>query len=1195
MINNLQEQVAWVKRTNPHITPQAVIDLIRKPFPKDKLAPIPQVPDSIPSSDKENIPISKSQRKVQSRLPLKTISANESTLQSTPTPVNKTRLPPETSDIIDLTHSPPKKRSPPQPSSPIQPTPKKQKLDDSVFRKLLGLHESKIKILEEKFFTSESTLISLDQKKELYKKLESQIELLDNEINALKLGLDDSTELSSSPDSPEFRVPITRPVRLEAARTIVESTENEEDDTEDHFGDQTMDGLLTPTQERMSQDDLNEMASFIDDRTFDITSQLSDGEFIAVESDTEINDIRLSPETATKYGIKYNSQVIGKARTEVSSPISRVPAIPEIDSSDSEPELPPIEEDEIEETTIPNLQSGPDSPIVIDDDDDDFLDFTTQLNKEREIDFIELDSDDDVQEEQWPKESNAPPAPPAPPAPAPTNPVLTIDSDDAFSDDDEDLKEYFTENRASKGSEPFMDEVHSILNNVFKLKSFRANQLEAVLATLLNKDVFVLMPTGGGKSLCYQLPALVKSGATKGTTVVISPLISLMQDQVQHLLAKNIKAGMFSSKGGNDDNKHTIHLFREGFLDIVYLSPERANKSNAMQTIMTKLYNNNQLARVVIDEAHCLSSWGHDFRPDYQGLGFFKDKFPKVPIMALTATANEKVQMDILHNLKMKDPVLLKQSFNRTNLFYEIKLKKSNCLLEIKDYILSRFLGKSGIIYCHSKQSCEHTSMKLNEYGLKTSFYHAGMSADKRFNIQKRWQENKIQVICATIAFGMGIDKPDVRFVIHLYLPRTLEGYYQETGRAGRDGNFSECVMYYCYKDARSLQNLIQRDEELSELGRESHLAKLRQVIQYCENTTDCRRKQVLQYFNETFDPANCHKQCDNCRDYNHVTLVEKDCTEYAKDIIKLVKSIQDEQVTVLYCQDVFRGLSHKKITEAGHHENEYHGKGQSLDKNDVERIFFYLLSQQCIVEYHVMHGGFATDYVKVGKNADVVLNGQKKIIILFSSRPGSASNSLGRTAANTGKPVEYQESFITARQMTTVDVPDSLFSQRCLQELREAREKALTECSISNLQIVGEVTLRDMLAKLPTNKKDFAKLEGIKKGQLEHFTHFKKILTSLAREKKKMANTSISTVVSDISSISTSTVSPYFQPSQQDQEILDTLRAASQPKPSKSSTQSSYTKKKGSKKFNKGRSGNYFKKAAPKSLANSHRNVMPM
>lgn len=1164
MITNLTEQVDWVRRTNPHITPPAVINLIRKHFPKDSVVLTPRVIDP-PSSNKENIPLpSKSQRKVQSRLPLKTISPNEFKSQSAPTP----KAPPlVTSDIIDLTLSPPKRT---QPSSPIEPLPKRQKVDESVFGKLLELHESKIKILEKKFTTSESTLISLDEKKEQYKELDHQIGLLDNEISVLKLRLQDTTDSPSPLDSPEFRVPTTRPVRLAAARAIVESTDNviDEEDTEDHFGEHTMDGLLTPTQERMSQDDLNEMASFIDDRTFDIPSQLSDGEFIDVDSETEINDIRLSPETAAKYGVKYNSQIIGKTAPDVSA------------SSVS---------DQIEETSIQNPQSGPNSPIVIDDDDDDDddrLDFTTQLNNEREIDFIELDSDD-----EWSLDE---PQPPPPPPPA-TNPVLMIDSDDAFSDDDKDLVEYLIEKRVPTSSEPFIDEVYSILNDVFKLQSFRPNQLEAVVATLLSKDVFVLMPTGGGKSLCYQLPALVKSGATKGTTVVISPLISLMQDQVQHLLAKNIKAGMFSSKGGNDDNKHTIHLFREGFLDIVYLSPEKANKSSLIQKIMTQLYNNNQLARVVIDEAHCLSSWGHDFRPDYQGLGFFKDKFPKVPIMALTATANEKVRMDILHNLKMDNPVLLKQSFNRTNLFYEIKWKSGNYLLEIKDYILSRFKGKTGIIYCHSKQSCEQTSMKLNEYGLKTSFYHAGMSADSRFNIQKRWQESKIQVICATIAFGMGIDKPDVRFVIHLFLPRTLEGYYQETGRAGRDGNYSECVMYYSYKDARSLQSLIQRDEELSELGKENHLAKLRQVVQYCENTTDCRRKQVLQYFNETFDPVNCKKQCDNCRNYNHVTVVEKDCTQYAKDIIKLVKSIQDDQVTVLHCQDVFRGLNHKKITEAGHNENEYHGKGQSLDKNDVERIFFYLLSEQCIVEYHVMHAGFASNYVKVGKNADVVLNGQKKIVILFSSRPVSASNSLGRTPANTSRPAEYQESFITARQMTTADVPDSSFTQRCLQELREAREGALTECAISSLQIVGEVTLRDMLAKLPTNKKDFAKLEGIKKGQLEYFTYFKKILTSLSREKKKMSNTSsTSTVASDISSVSTSTVSPYFQPSQQDQEILATLRAASQPKPGNTFPQPSNSKKKGYKNFKKGRPKN-FKKAAPKSLASSHRNAMPM
>ena len=601
---------------------------------------------------------------------------------------------------------------------------------------------------------------------------------------------------------------------------------------------------------------------------------------------------------------------------------------------------------------------------------------------------------------------------------------MNLDSEDDFSDEDDELMEIINRPKAKEndkndknnndknnndnggdkdmvennmqvtiprpptppGSEEFIDEIYTTLNNTFKLQAFRPNQLEAVVATLLNKDTFVLMPTGGGKSLCYQLPALIKGAKSQGTTIVISPLISLMHDQVQHLIARDIKAGMISSRASSEDNKHTLNLFREGFLDIVYLSPEKANKSSMIQRIISKLYERNQLARVVIDEAHCLSSWGHDFRPDYKGMSFFKENFPSVPVMALTATANEKVRMDIIHNLKLNSPVFLKQSFNRTNLLYEIKWKKKDYLEDIKAYIMTRFPRSTGILFCNSKQACEDTSSKLNELGLSTGFYHAGMSTEDRFQAQHLWQTGKTRIICATIAFGMGIDKPDVRFVIHLFIPRSLEGYYQETGRAGRDGKASECILYYCYRDARSLQNLIHRDENLTEEGKENHLAKLRQVVQYCENTTDCRRQQVLHYFNESFNPVDCKKQCDNCKNYNHVTVVEKDCTEYAQDIIKLVKSIQSEKVTVLHCQDVFRGMKHSKITRMGHQNNPYHGKGKSLDKGDIERIFFYLLSDNCLVEYQVMKAGFASNYVRAGKNASKVLNGRKKIKIQFSS-----------------------------------------------------------------------------------------------------------------------------------------------------------------------------------------------------------------
>lgn len=741
-------------------------------------------------------------------------------------------------------------------------------------------------------------------------------------------------------------------------------------------------------------------------------------------------------------------------------------------------------------------------------------DFTVQLNEERELqdhDVIEISSGDEddlvpippIKTEPTPQ--NVPVAASKKPVAASMNPVVSalstvlsdLESDLDFSDEDlcaiPDSILPATKpsgkapaGKAPPGSEPFINEVYSILQSTFKLLSFRPNQLEAVSATLQGKDTFVLMPTGGGKSLCYQLPALVSSGRTRGTTIVISPLISLMQDQVQHLLDRNIRAGMVSSKGTASERKHTVELFRSGQLDLVYLSPEMVNASLQIQTIISRLNSNQQLARIVVDEAHCVSSWGHDFRPDYKGMNMFKQQYPNIPLMALTATANEKVRMDIIHHLNMAEPVLLKQSFNRTNLFYEIKRKNGNYLEWIRDYIVAKYAHNTGIIYCHSKQLCEQTSEKLNMWGLKTSFYHAGMGPSERFDIQKKWQDGTVKIICATIAFGMGIDKPDVRFVIHLFIPRSLEGYYQETGRAGRDGKPSECILFYSYKDARSLQSMIQRDGDLDRESRENHLNKLRQVVQYCENTTDCRRKQVLHYFNEHFDPLQCAKKCDNCANSDTVTSVERDITLFARDIILLVLEIQRDKVTVLLCQDIFKGLNSSKITKAGYHRSPYHGKGKRLDKLEIERIFFHLLSENCLEEYSVMRAGFASNYVRVGRAASTVTSGQKRVKLVFTEQV--------QTSIRAGS---LTESFVSAREMAE---RQALLRQDANSDPHFTKLSSIRD----NLNLtISDASLQEMAHLLPTSKKDFVKVGGITKEQAQDFVHFKKALAAIKKEKK--------------------------------------------------------------------------------------------
>ena len=523
---------------------------------------------------------------------------------------------------------------------------------------------------------------------------------------------------------------------------------------------------------------------------------------------------------------------------------------------------------------------------------------------------------------------------------------------------------------------PWSKDVGSALKKKFHLHGFRQNQLEAINATLGGKDAFVLMPTGGGKSLCYQLPSVVESGKTHGVTVVVSPLLSLMQDQVDHLQKLHIQAFLINGETSAQHRKHVLQAFQHSepqrFIQLLYVTPEMLNKSVAIVDGFLNLYQRGLLARIVIDEAHCVSQWGHDFRPDYKALGEIRKQFKNVPVMALTATATENVKMDVIQNLGMDNAEVFKQSFNRPNLSYEVRPKgtQAQVLEEIAQLIDQSYSGQAGIIYCLSKKNCETFASALrDQFHINARHYHAGMASAERIDTQKRWQSGEFKVIVATIAFGMGIDKPDVRFVVHQTIPKSLEGYYQETGRAGRDGARSGCHLFYSYRDTITLKKMIEDGEDGNYEQKERQKRLLRNVIQFCENRSDCRRVQVLEYFNEHFQRQGCGKTCDNCNSTDRFETC--DFRDHAKNIIQLVRQVQQEDVTLLHCVDVYRGGKSKKITDLRHDRLSQYGLGDALGRGDVERLFYRLMSEDALGSKHVMnHGGFPTQYVTAGPKA---------------------------------------------------------------------------------------------------------------------------------------------------------------------------------------------------------------------------------
>lgn len=560
---------------------------------------------------------------------------------------------------------------------------------------------------------------------------------------------------------------------------------------------------------------------------------------------------------------------------------------------------------------------------------------------------------------------------------------------------------------SSVWSHPWSKDVKAVMRDVFRLHGFRHNQLAAIDATLSGKDAFVLMPTGGGKSLCYQLPSVISSGQTKGVTVVITPLLSLMQDQVMHLRRLNIMGVVLNGEVTKAHRAKVLDTLRdsrvEKFIQLLYVTPEMVSKSKAMESAFQNLYKRGKLARIVIDEAHCVSQWGHDFRPDYKELGHFRRQFPQVPVMALTATATENVRMDIIHNLHMDGCNVFTQSFNRPNLTYEIRQKKNakEVLENITDIINSTYSGQSGIVYCLSRKTCEKVAEGLSELGITAAHYHAGMDSDERNSAQQSWQLGEHKVMVATIAFGMGIDKPDVRFVIHHSIPKSLEGYYQETGRAGRDGIKSGCYLFYGFRDVATIRRMIDESEG-GEEPKERQRQMLRNVVQFCMNESDCRRVQILNYFNERFRKEECKRCCDTCK--SGFTFKDQDFTEDAKSAVKLVRRIHKQQVTLLYCVDVFRGAGGKKTDH--HNDLEEFGAGAQLDRGSIERLFRHLLGEDALIEENVACGRekFVHQYVRLGPTASDFEHGRRPLIIpVRADSKGNTANK-SRTKATKGR-----------------------------------------------------------------------------------------------------------------------------------------------------------------------------------------------
>jgi ATP-dependent DNA helicase RecQ len=587
-----------------------------------------------------------------------------------------------------------------------------------------------------------------------------------------------------------------------------------------------------------------------------------------------------------------------------------------------------------------------------------------------------------------------------------------------------------------------MSDLLKTLKDTFGYSEFRPLQREIIQVSLEGRDVFALLPTGGGKSLCFQLPALLR----QGLTVVVSPLIALMKDQVDQLQAAGVAATFLNSTLDAVEARSRLRRLHSGEFRLLYAAPERLMLDDWKHNLRSW-----NVAALAIDEAHCISEWGHDFRPEYRQLSELRSLLPNIPVMALTATATTRVRTDIVSHLHLCDPAVFVASFNRPNLSYQVT-PKDQPLRQILDFIAKR-QDESGIVYCATRVGAERVAASLAARGLAARPYHAGLDASTRAKNQELFLRDEARIICATIAFGMGINKPNVRWVIHHDLPKNIEGYYQETGRAGRDGLPADCLLLFSAGDAAKQTHFIEEISDAQE--QQAARAQLRQMIHYAECST-CRRRELLAYFGEAFTARNC-STCDNCLEpratYDGTTLAQK----FLSCVFR-IRQASRFGTGMNHVIEVLTGAETEKVRRWNHHKLTTYGIGAELSRSEWAAIGRELLRLGYL-------GQSAGEFPVVEISATGLDALRSRRVIMLT------------------KPLVQPKGKRPGRRMGEIECDEVLFGS-----LRELRKRLADERGVPAYVIFGDATLREMARRYPATQDAMRGIFGVGERKLQEF-----------------------------------------------------------------------------------------------------------